>query len=153
MNIGAGRIVIQDDVRITQALESSSFEGNPVFQKAIDDALQKGGALHLITILSERSSHGSIQYPLALLRLAKKKGVQRAYVHTIFNRPYLTEETAPKLLRKLAKDMERIGVGEIATGIGRGYALDRDGDYQKTRLAYDAFVFGKGKRVTKNATG
>jgi 2,3-bisphosphoglycerate-independent phosphoglycerate mutase len=149
MNIGAGRIVFQDDVRIAQALENSSFEGNPVFQKAFDAALQKDAALHLITILSERSSHGSIQYPLALLRLAKKKRVQRAFVHSIFNRPYLTEETAPRLLRRLAKDMETIGIGEIATGIGRGNALDRDGDYQKTKLAYDAFVFGVGKSVPK----
>jgi 2,3-bisphosphoglycerate-independent phosphoglycerate mutase len=152
MNIGAGRVVLQDDVRIAQALENNSFERNPIFQKALDDALQKNGALHLITILSERSSHGSLRYPLALLRLAKKKGVRRAFVHTIFNRPYLTEETAPKLLRKLAQDMGAIGIGEIVTGIGRGFALDRDGDYQKTKLAYDAFVFGRGKSVPNDST-
>lgn len=147
MNIGAGRVVVQDDVRIAQALEDGSFDANPVIQKAIDDALQIRGALHLITILSDRSSHGSIEYPLSLLRLAKKKGLRRVFVHVIFNRPYLTEETAPKLLRRFAKDLGTIGIGEIVTGIGRGYALDRNGDYQKTKCAYDALVFGSGIQV------
>ncbi len=146
MNIGAGRVVIQDDVRIAQALENSSFESNEAFLEAINGAKRRESALHLITMLSNRSSHGSLDYPLALVRLARKHGLKRVFIHTIFNRPYRTE-TAPNLLRDLAAEMETIGVGEIATGVGRGLALDRDGDYQKTKRAYDALVFGSGIAV------
>jgi 2,3-bisphosphoglycerate-independent phosphoglycerate mutase len=146
MNIGAGRVVIQDDVRIARAIRDGTFDRNPAFLTAINQSLQNQSRLHLITMLSNRSSHGSINYPLSLLRLAKKHKLDRVYVHTIFNRPY-RKETAPNLLRILSTKMSAIGLGKIATGVGRGYALDRDGDYQKTKKAYDALVFGKGKLV------
>ena len=148
MNIGSGRIMLQDDVRIDQALKDSSFESNPAFLEALGAIEEQGSALHLITMLSNRSSHGSLNYPLALLRLAKKHGLKRVYVHTIFNRPFQME-TAPNLLRDLGKAMDEIGIGEIASGVGRGLVLDRDGDYQKTKIAYDALVFGKGKGVPR----
>jgi len=147
MNIGSGRVVVQDDVRISRAIEDGSFDKNPAFLKAFDDALLNGSALHLITLLSDRSSHGSLDYPLALLKLAKNMGLQKVYVHTIFNRPNLPDETAPKLLRRFGNDLGTIGIGKIVTGIGRGYALDRNGDYQKTKCAYDALVFGSGVQV------
>jgi 2,3-bisphosphoglycerate-independent phosphoglycerate mutase len=147
MNIGAGRVILQDDVRIANALKDGSFETNAAFLQAIEDARSRGGALHLISMLSNRSSHGSLDYPLALLRLAKQHSLKQVYVHTIFNRPYRTE-TAPILLRELKHKMSSIGSGQCATGVGRGLALDRDGDYQKTKRAYDALVFGIGTHVT-----
>jgi 2,3-bisphosphoglycerate-independent phosphoglycerate mutase len=146
MNIGAGRVILQDDVRIDNALKDGSYETNAAFLQAIEDANNRGGALHLITMLSNRSSHGSLDYPLALLRLAKKNGLKQVYIHTIFNRPYRTE-TAPNLLRAFKQEIDSIGIGQCASGIGRGLALDRDGDYQKTKRAYDALVFGIGTQV------
>ncbi len=149
MNIGAGRVVIQDDARIDLAIEDGSFYENPVFLEAMDAARQRGGALHLIALLSERSSHGSITYPLALLRLARERGLEEAYVHVIFDGRSTEPGSAPLLLERLARQMEAIGIGQIASGVGRGLALDRDGNYEKTRRAYDALVFGIGRAARK----
>jgi len=149
MSIGAGRLVIQDDARIDLAIGDGSFHENPVFLEAIEAALRRDGALHLIALLSERSSHGSMTYPLALLRLAKERGLEQVYVHVIFDGRSTQPGTAPRLLEKLAREMQAVGIGEIVSGVGRGLALDRDGNYQKTRRAYDALVFGKGGTLAK----
>jgi 2,3-bisphosphoglycerate-independent phosphoglycerate mutase len=146
MNMGAGRIMPQDDIRIALALQDGSFQQNPAFIKAITHARKRGSCLHLITMLSNRSSHGSLDYPLALLQLARAHELTKVYVHVIFNRPSRTE-SAPALLCDFEAEMKSIGIGQIASGVGRGYALDRDGDFQKTKLAYDAFVYGIGTAV------
>jgi 2,3-bisphosphoglycerate-independent phosphoglycerate mutase len=145
--IGAGRIVRQDDARIDLAIEDGSFFENPVFLEALATAKQRNSSLHLITLLSQQSSHGSISYPIALLRLAKEKKLNKVFVHTIFDGRSTKIKSAPGFLKKLEKEMNTLGIGNIASGIGRGLALDRDGDYQKTQKAYNAFVFGLGRRV------
>jgi 2,3-bisphosphoglycerate-independent phosphoglycerate mutase len=144
MNIGAGRVVPQDDVRLDQAMNDGSFAANEVFQRAVEGVLERGAGLHLIGLLTEKSSHGSIDYPLALFRLAKMKDVKQVYLHMIFDgaAPSLA---APCLLEKLEKMIGEIGVGQIVTGIGRGIALDRDGNYAKIKRTYDAFVTGVGQ--------
>jgi 2,3-bisphosphoglycerate-independent phosphoglycerate mutase len=86
-----------------------------------------------------------MEYPLALLRLAKEKGLKAVNVHIIFDGRGTEPGSAPLLLETFAKKMEAIGVGKIVSGVGRGFALDRDGGYAKTTIAYDAFVFGKGR--------
>lgn len=149
MSIGAGRVVIQDDARIDLAIEDGSFYKNPVFLKAMEAIRQRNSALHLIALLSERSSHGSITYPLALLRLARERGLEKAYVHVIFDGRSTEPGSAPLFLERLTREMAAIGVGEIVSGIGRGLALDRDGNYEKTRRAYDALVFGVGRAAGK----
>lgn len=147
MCIGAGREVPQDDVRISNAIEDGSFFQNPVFLDAIESVKTKNSSLHLISLLSQTSSHGSIDYPLALLRLAKEKLVKKAYVHVILDGRSTKVRNAPTLLKKLASDMEIIGLGQIASSVGRSFALDRNGNYQKTRKAYNALVFGLGLRI------
>jgi len=147
MNIGAGKIVLQDEIRIEHAIQTGSLQDNQVIKTALETARANSGHLHLIAFLSLTSSHGKITYPLEILRIAKMMGLQQAYVHAIFNRPNGTAEAAPYLLRKMTQELETIGLGEIVTGIGRGLALDRDGDYKKTKLAYDAMVYGMGEKV------
>jgi len=144
MNIGAGRIVLQDDVRLDQAMQDGSFFSNEIFNQAIDTARKNNGNLHLIGLLTEKSSHGSIDYPLALLKLAKQKGLEDVYVHLIFDGRSTEPGSAPMLLEKLESYMVEIGIGQIVTAIGRGIALDRDGNYAKIKKAYDAFVSGIG---------
>ena len=85
MNIGAGRVVLQDDVRLDQAMQDGSFATNEVLLRTILDVKRRGASLHLIGLLTERSSHGSIDYPLALLRMAAAAGLDRVYVHIIFD--------------------------------------------------------------------
>jgi len=146
MNIGAGRVVLQDDVRLDLAMQDGSFYTNETLCRAIQEVRRRNASLHLIGLLTERSSHGSIDYPLALLRMAKAHGLTRVYLHIIFDGRSTELGSAPAMLEGLERQVEAIGVGQIVSGIGRGIALDRDGDYAKTQRAYDALVFGIGKK-------
>jgi len=147
MNLGAGRIVPQDDARLDLAMQDGSFYTNEVLCGAIDEALRRNKSLHLIGLLTEKSSHGTIDYPLALLRMARDHGLERVYLHIIFDGRSTQPGSAPAMLEALERKVEEIGIGQIVTGIGRGIALDRDGNYAKTRRAYDALVLGTGKHT------
>ena len=140
-NLGAGRVVAQDDVRMDNAIRDGSFKRNPVFLKAIDDARASDKALHLIAYLTHRSSHGCIDYPLMLCEMAEGVPV---WLHIIFDGRSTPPGSAPDLLKELEGELDRIGRGRIADGVGRGIALDRDGNYEKVRRAYEAMVLGKG---------
>ncbi len=146
MNIGAGRMVLQDDMRLDRAMQDGSFYTNEILCSAIRQAMHRKTALHLICLLSEKSSHGSIEYPLALLKMSKAGGLEQVYLHIIFDGRSTEPGSAPSMLEKLERQMEQIGIGQIVTGVGRGIALDRDGNYAKTQRAYDAMVFGIGKK-------
>ncbi len=145
MNIGAGRVVLQDDVRLDMAMKDDSFFTNPVILNAIDHAKKNHATLHLIGLLTLKSSHGSIDYPLAILKMAKDAGLEKVCLHMIFDGRSTEPGSAPMLLEMLDEKVSGIGVGEIVTGIGRGIALDRDGNYHKTEKAYNAFVHGNGR--------
>ena len=140
-NLGAGRVVAQDDVRMDAAIRDGSFRTNPVFLKMIDDA-RHSGALHLLAYLTEKSSHGCIDYPLMLAEMAD--GVDQVYFHIIFDGRSTEPGSAPALLRTLEEKLRVIGRGVIVDGVGRGIALDRDGNYGKIQKAYEAMVLGKG---------
>jgi 2,3-bisphosphoglycerate-independent phosphoglycerate mutase len=148
MNMGAGRVVLQDDVRLDLAMRDGSFHRNEILGRAIHEVKRRDTSLHLIGLLTEKSSHGSIDYPLALLRMAAANGLRQAYLHLIFDGRSTEPGSAPAMLEKLESQVQEIGVGQIVSGVGRGIALDRDGDYDKTRRAYDALVFGVGKPYT-----
>lgn len=148
MNIGAGRIVLQDDVRLDMAMHDGSFYSNETFLRVIKDVKQRGADLHLLTLLTEKSSHGSIDYPLALLRMAKDFQLEQAFVHVIFDGRSTEPGSAPALLTSFEEKMEAIGIGLIVTGLGRGIALDRDGNFEKTKKAFDALVHGDGIKVS-----
>ena len=144
MNIGAGRVVLQDDVRLDMAMQDGSFYANETFVHVIEDVKGRNTSLHLIALLTEKSSHGSIEYPLALLRMAKERNLEQVYIHVIFDGRSTEPGSAPVLLEKLEAQIDEIGIGQIVTGIGRGVALDRDGNYAKTQRAFDALMSGSG---------
>jgi len=145
MNIGAGRVVLQDDVRLDQALKDGSFYRNKVFLETMNKVRQRKGMLHLLALLSEKSSHGTVEVPLALLALAKEQGLEDVCVHLLLDGRSTEPGSAPLLLEKFTADIKAIGMGRVVSCMGRGLALDRDGNYEKTRKAYDALVFGKGR--------
>jgi 2,3-bisphosphoglycerate-independent phosphoglycerate mutase len=150
LNLGSGCVVMQDDVRLDLAMQDGSFYTNDVFLQTIQEVKQRGKNLHLIGLLTEKSSHGSMDYPLALLRIAKKSGLEQVFIHMIFDGRSTEPGSVPALLAKFEQHLEEIGIGKIVTGVGRGIALDRDGNYAKIQRAFDAFVSGKGIRCVAN---
>jgi len=148
MNMGAGRVILQDDVRLDQAVQDGSFFTNETLVRVIEEVRQRDTSLHLIGLLTEKSSHGSIDYPLAILKMAREAGLKNVYLHLIFDGRSTEPGSAPALLEKLQGQLDAIGIGQIATGVGRGIALDRDGNYGKTKRAFDAMVFGDGRKCS-----
>ena len=149
INLGSGRVVLQDDVRLDSAMKDGSFETNPVFVETLRGVKERGTALHLFALLTKKSSHGSIDYPIALLQMAKAAGLPEVYVHVIFDGRSTDPGSAPGLLRELGGTMEEIGAGTLVSGVGRGVALDRDLNWAKVKRAYDSLVSGTGARYTE----
>jgi 2,3-bisphosphoglycerate-independent phosphoglycerate mutase len=145
MNIGAGQVILQDDVRLDQAMLDGTFFSNDVLLGAIDAVRRRKTRLHLIGLLSEKSSHGSIEYPLAILRMASQAGLSEVYLHLITDGRSTAPGSAPMLLEALDDQIAAIGVGQVVTAVGRSLALDRAGNYARTRQAYEAMVLGYGK--------
>ena len=146
LNIGAGRMVPQDDVRLENAMQNGSFGENPVFIAAVEQAKKTGKAVHLLALLTKKSSHGSIDYPLELLNLCKRMEQDEVYVHIIFDGRSTAPGSAPALLRELDETLREKGVGRIVSGVGRGIALDRDKNWVKVKKAYDSLTIGAGMR-------
>lgn len=144
INLGSGRVVLQDDVRLDNAMKDGSFEKNPVFIETIEGCKKRGTTLHLFALLTKKSSHGSVDYPLALLDMAREHGLNDVIVHIIFDGRSTDPGSAPALLREFGAQLEEKKVGLIVSGVGRGVALDRDQNWAKVQSTYDSLVFGKG---------
>lgn len=144
-NLGAGRCVIQDDVRLDTAVKDGSFRSNPVFLEAIEHARHNKTALHLLAYLTHKSSHGCIDYPLTICEMARDAGLEKVYLHMIFDGRSTEPGSAPALLLETDARLDAIGVGRIVDGVGRGIVLDRDGNYDEVKRAYDAMVEGCGR--------
>ena len=142
LNIGAGRIVPQDDTRIDRSMADGSMESNPALLSAIRNARERGKALHLIGLLSETSSHGSVRYITKLCSMAKD--LSEVYIHLIIDGRNTKTSTTPEKILKLSEELKTIGNGRIVTCMGRKYAMDRDKDYARVKKAYDAMVLGQG---------
>ncbi len=153
MNIGAGRVILQDDVRLDRAMVDGSFFTNEILCGAMAEVRRRNTQLHLIGLLSDSSSHGSIEYPLALVKMAQNALLDRINLHLIFDGRSTAPGSAPARLEMLERRMQDIGAGQIVSGMGRAFALDRNGSYDKTQRAYDALVFGSGKKYTKGCRG
>ena len=147
-NLGAGRCVMQDDVRIDKAIKEGSFQNNEVFVKAVERCLENKKPLHLIAYLTKKSSHGSIDYATEIARLAKKMNLEEVYLHIIFDGRSTPPGSAPDLLDELEETLEKIGVGLVVDGAGRGIVLDRDHNYEKVKRGYDAMVLGEGQQYS-----
>ncbi len=144
MNLGAGRVVPQDDQRLSNAISNGTFADNQVLRQTVDYAKKTGGDLHLLAYLTKKSSHGSIDYPLEICRMAGTQGLDRVWLHVIFDGRSTEPGSAPALLAELEEQLRKIGTGQIAGGVGRGLVLDRDKNYDRVKRAYDSMVLGQG---------
>ncbi|MDD3305774.1 MAG: 2,3-bisphosphoglycerate-independent phosphoglycerate mutase [Acetobacterium sp.] len=147
LNLGAGRIVYQELTRITKSIEDGDFFTNEAFLAGINAAKQKDSALHLIGLLSDGGVHSHEDHLYALLKLAQKQGLKRVYVHCLMD----GRDTAPNSglvhIKALEAKMAQLGVGEIATIMGRYYAMDRDNRWDRVERAYDAMTVGAGNHA------
>ena len=143
-NIGAGRIVYQELTRITKSIGDGDFFENDAFLEAAKNAKKNGGALHLMGLLSDGGVHSHNTHLYALLELAKKHGVEDVYVHCFLDGRDVGPTTGADYVAELCNEMKKIGIGKVATVMGRYYAMDRDNRWERVAKAYDAMVYGKG---------
>ena len=143
-NIGGGRVVFQDLPRISRAIEDGSFFRNEAYNKAMDDCLKNGASLHLYGLLSDGGVHSHIDHLYALLQMAKDKGLHRVYIHCFLDGRDVSPISGKGFVQALADKCAALGVGKIATVMGRYYAMDRDKRWERVQMAYDAMVYGEG---------
>jgi 2,3-bisphosphoglycerate-independent phosphoglycerate mutase len=138
LNIGAGRVVYQDLTRISKAIADGDFFTNPVLLDCIARLKGAGGRLHLCGLLSDGGVHSHNSHLYALIELARREGVKEVFVHCILDGRDTPPKSGADYLAQLETEMERIGAGRIATVIGRYYAMDRDGRWDRTQKAFEA---------------
>jgi 2,3-bisphosphoglycerate-independent phosphoglycerate mutase len=146
LNMGAGRVIMTDIRRIDYSVETGEFFSNGAFVTAIDNAKERGGALHLMGLLSDGLVHSSQQHLYALLRMAKERGLARAYVHCFLDGRDTPPASAHLYVKALQDKIAEIGFGEIATLCGRYYAMDRDKRWERTERAYRLLTSATGER-------
>ena len=145
LNLGAGRVVYQDLVRIGKSIRDGDFFRNPALLAAMEAAKEGGRALHLLGLLSDGGVHSHRTHLYALLRMARDRGVRRVFIHPFFDGRDTPPRSGIGHLKALLEETAGIGVGEVATVIGRYYAMDRDNRWDRIERAYDAMVRGEGK--------
>ena len=142
-NIGGGRVVFQDLPRITNAIADGSFFRNAAYNHAMDACKEKGTALHLMGLLSDGGVHSHLEHLFALLKLAKDKGLERVYIHAFLDGRDVSPTSGADFVARTVEKCREIGVGKIATVMGRYYAMDRDKRWDRVEQAYDAMVYGE----------
>ena len=147
-NIGGGRVVFQDLPRISRGIEDGSFFRNEAYNKAMDDCITNGTSLHLMGLLSNGGVHSHVDHLWALLKMAKEKGVENVYIHAFLDGRDVSPTSGKDFVALCQEKCAEIGVGKIATVVGRYYAMDRDKRWERVQLAYDAMVYGEGKQST-----
>ncbi|MGI6270856.1 MAG: 2,3-bisphosphoglycerate-independent phosphoglycerate mutase [Anaerohalosphaeraceae bacterium] len=147
-NIGAGRVVYQESVRISLAIRDGSFFENEELLAAVRHAKDSGGKLHVMGLCSDIGVHSLLGHLYALLELAKRNGFERVFLHAFTDGRDSPPTSGAGYLREIEKRMEEIGVGQIASIMGRFYAMDRDNRWERVQAAYDCLTLGIGNRAT-----
>ena len=143
-NIGAGRVVYQMLVKITKDIEDGVFFENKALLAAMENCKQHDSALHLMGLVSPGGVHSHTDHLYGLLEMAKRHGLSKVYVHCFLDGRDVPPDSGWEYVQELVAKMNEIGVGKIATVMGRLYAMDRDNAWERIEQAYDAMVFGQG---------
>lgn len=144
-NMGAGRIVYQDLTRITMEIEKGTFFENPELLRAIDNCKKNNSDLHLFGLLSDGGVHSHNTHMYALLELARRNGIENVYLHAFLDGRDTPPASGKEFVKEAMDKMEEIGVGQVATVMGRYYAMDRDNNWDREEKAYNALVLGEGE--------
>ena len=151
-NIGAGRIVYQELTRITKSIDDGDFFENPVLLAAVENCKKNNSALHFAGLLSDGGVHSHNKHLYGLLKLAKEKGLEKVYVHGFLDGRDVPPSSGADFVEDLVAKIREIGVGDIATVMGRYYAMDRDNRWERVVKAYNAMVLGEGNTCESAVT-
>ena len=146
-NIGAGRIVYQPLTRITKAVRDGEFFKNPALVSAMENAKERGSALHLMGLLSDGGVHSHIEHLFALIDMAKGYGLEKVYIHCFMDGRDVPPTSGIDFVKELEAEIKKVGAGKIATVSGRYYAMDRDNRWERVVKAYEALTLGNGVKA------
>lgn len=149
LTIGAGRIIFQDLPKISRAIRDQSFFTNPVLSAAVDRARDRGGTLHLLGLVSPGGVHSHQDHALAVVELARRRGLDRVAVHAFTDGRDEPPTSARLFLERFQEGLARLGVGRIVSVSGRYYAMDRDRRWDRTQRAYEV-IAGRGNGVARD---
>lgn len=144
INLGAGRIVYQELTRITKEIQDGSFFENPALLEAVNNCRKHNSDMHFFGLLSDGGVHSHNTHLYGLLELAKRYGIKNVYVHAFLDGRDTPPTSGKGYIEELEEKIKEIGVGKIATVMGRYYAMDRDNRWDRTEKAYRAIVYGEG---------
>jgi 2,3-bisphosphoglycerate-independent phosphoglycerate mutase len=144
LNIGAGRVVYQELMRINRSISDGTFFKNEAFKRLMEEIRANDGALHLMGLCSDSGVHSHLNHLYALLEMAKKEGLSRVYVHPIMDGRDSPPDSGISYVGQLQERIHDIGIGEIATLCGRYYAMDRDKRWERTAQAFALYTEGVG---------
>ena len=153
MNLGAGRIVYQNFTRINKSIKDGDFFENPALVNAMDSAINKGKAVHLLGLLSPGGVHSHSDHIKELATMAVKRGAKAVYVHGILDGRDVAPQSAQPFIEDIEAHMASLGLGEhakLATLVGRYYAMDRDNRWDRVQKAYDMYTQGVAKYQAAN---
>lgn len=153
LNMGAGRIVYQDLTKITKAIQDGDFFENKALLAACENAKNNDSALHMYGLVSDGGVHSHNTHIYGLLELAKRQGLKKVYVHCFLDGRDTPPASGKEYVEELVAKMEEIGVGEVATVMGRYYAMDRDNRWERVEKAYRAMVYGEGETAAGGSEG
>ncbi len=148
LNMGAGRIVYQELTRITKEIQDGVFFENEAFLQAAENCKKNSSALHLFGLLSDGGVHSHNTHLYALLEFAKRQGLDKVYVHCFLDGRDTAPTSGKGFAEELTAKMKEIGVGQIASVMGRYYVMDRDNRWDRVEAAYKAMVCGEGNKAT-----
>lgn len=153
LNMGAGRIVYQELTRITKEIDDGTFFENKALLDAVSNCRKNNSALHMFGLLSDGGVHSHNTHLYGLLELAKRNGLEKVYVHCFLDGRDTPPSSGKEYAMQLEAEMKKIGVGEIASVCGRYYAMDRDNNYDRVELAYQALTKGIGEKAASGPDG
>ena len=145
-NIGAGRIVYQQLTLITKSIRDGSMRKNEVLVRSMKAAIDAGKAIHFMGLTGNGGVHSHIDHLFGLLDMAKDLGAKEIYVHCIMDGRDTDPHSGKEFLGEIQKKLSQLGMGKIATVVGRYYAMDRDNRWDRVEKAYAAFVYGEGEK-------
>ena len=153
LNMGAGRIVYQDLTKITKSIQDGDFFENKALLAACANAKEHDSALHMFGLVSDGGVHSHNTHIYGLLELAKKQGLEKVYVHCFLDGRDTPPASGKEYVEELEAKMQEIGVGEVASVMGRYYAMDRDNRWDRVEKAYRALVLGEGEKAVSGPAG